>query len=67
MLGGLKDVTFMANTMWKDGSKDLKVTIKMDDLTMSEICFPITLAVSKSACRDEYYVTKLVSLASSIR
>ena len=34
MLGGLKDVTFMANTMWKDGSKDMKVTIKMDDLTM---------------------------------
>ena len=34
MLGGLKDVTFMANTMWKDGSKDLKVSIKMDDLTM---------------------------------
>ena len=24
----------MANTMWKDGSKDLKVSIKMDDLTM---------------------------------
>ena len=24
----------MANTMWKDGNKDLKVTIKMDDLTM---------------------------------
>ena len=32
MIGALKDLVFAANLVWKDGSKDLKVSVKLDDL-----------------------------------
>ena len=34
MIGALKDLVFAANLVWKDGSKDLKVSVKLDDLGM---------------------------------
>ena len=34
VLGELKDLVFRANLLWAKGSKDLKVTIKMEDLGM---------------------------------
>ena len=34
VLGGLKDLVFSANLVWTEGKKDLKVAVKLDDLTM---------------------------------
>ena len=33
MLGALKDVVFTANLLWPGGKKDLKLAVKLDDLS----------------------------------
>ena len=57
MLGALKDVVFAANLLWTDGKKDLKVVIKLEDLS----CFQFGEAnISRWLDREELDVTYLL-------
>ena len=34
VIGGLKDLVFAANLVWPEGKKEIKVIVKLDDLSM---------------------------------
>ena len=55
VLGGLKDITFGANSLWPRAEKELKVIIKMQDLSM--FTFGATPNLSQWLQRDELEVT----------